>query len=127
MTDHVLDASVVLAILADEPGAVKGIKLVPRALVGAVNHSEIISKLTEWGRPGDSIIAALKPFDYRIADFTPDLAFKAGLLRDGTKALGLSLGDRACLALAMRERLPAYTTDRRWAELKIGVEVIVIR
>jgi PIN domain nuclease of toxin-antitoxin system len=59
--------------------------------------------------------------------FDEELARGAGALRPATKSLGLSLGDRACLALAQREGLPVLTADRAWAKLAVGVEVKVIR
>jgi PIN domain nuclease of toxin-antitoxin system len=55
------------------------------------------------------------------------MARQTGALRPATKALGLSLGDRACLALARRERLPILTADRSWAKLDLGIPIKVMR
>jgi PIN domain nuclease of toxin-antitoxin system len=62
-----------------------------------------------------------------VADFDAELAYRTGLLRRETRSFGLSLGDRACLALALREKLPVFTTDRRWRELRLGIEINVLR
>ncbi len=62
-----------------------------------------------------------------IVDFNTELAYQAGLLSPLTKGAGLSLGDRACLALAQRLGLPALTADRAWKDLSLGIEVQVIR
>ena len=126
MIDCVLDASVLLAMAKREPGAEQAAALIPKALVSAVNHAEIISKLIEWDHSGELANVHKTP-PYVIADFNADLAYRVGLLRADTRAQGLSLGDRACLALAMREGLPVYTADRRWAELALGIDINVIR
>ena len=62
-----------------------------------------------------------------VMPFDTGLAYAAGLLRDATREAGLSLGDRACLALAGRDGLPALTADRSWERLRVGVDVRPIR
>ncbi|MEQ1932156.1 MAG: type II toxin-antitoxin system VapC family toxin [Parvularculaceae bacterium] len=127
MIECVLDASVPLAMFRREPGAEQARRLLPSAVVSAVNHAEIISKLIEWNPAGSSASDANETPAYAIAEFTAELAYQTGLLRAPTKRLGLSLGDRACLALGLNEKLPVYTMDRRWAELEIGVEIRSLR
>ncbi len=61
-----------------------------------------------------------------VVDFTEDLAWDAARLRPLTKQYGLSLGDRACLALAIKLNVPALTADKEWSKLKI-CKVVVIR
>lgn len=97
------------------------------SLVCSVNHSEVVSKLIEWGVTAELIRTSLEQFSYRIVDFDAELAFSAGLLRRYTRDYGLSLGDRACLALALRENLPVYTADRRWAELDLNIDIRLVR
>jgi PIN domain nuclease of toxin-antitoxin system len=55
------------------------------------------------------------------------MAYEAGMLRRTTRAVGLSLGDRACIALGSRLSAPVFTTDRRWQTLKVGVKIRVVR
>ncbi len=111
----------------EEPGA----EAVPSAAEGlsitAVNHAEVVGKLIDDGFDADQARETVHSFGYEVIDFDTDLAFRAGLLRRDTRALGLSLGDRACLALALREKLPVYTADRRWAELDLGIEIRLVR
>lgn len=110
-----------------EPGAEMVASLIGESLVSAVNHCEVVSKLTERGASSDTIRNSLGQFAYRIVAFDETLAFRAGLLRRETRSLGLSLGDRACLALAIREKLPVFTADRRWLELDLGIDIELVR
>jgi len=123
----VLDASALLALLQAEPGAARVATLLPDAAVSAVNLSEVVAKLAEHGMPAAAIRTALEGLNLGIHDFDEHAAVEAGLLRPSTKALGLSLGDRACLALARELGLPAVTTERVWASANVGVDVEVIR
>lgn len=128
MSKWILDASAVLALLNQEPGS----NVVERALgdgasVVTVNLAEVVAKLADAGMPNQAIREALGALPISVVDFDEDLAYRTGLLRSLTHELGLSLGDRACLALAQRLRLPVLTTDHAWASLDIGVEVRVLR
>jgi ribonuclease VapC len=123
----VLDASALLALLHGEPGSHKVAENVPGAVIGAVNLSEVVSKLIERGVPEQAVRSALRQVELEIHPFGEDLAFQAGVLRLTTRSAGLSLGDRACLALGQKLAAPVLTTDRNWKELDIGVEVRVIR
>lgn len=89
--------------------------------------SEVVTKLAEAGMPAPELREALDPLGIEIVPFDEELAYLAGLLRPATKKHGLSQGDRACLALAVRRKLPALTTDRAWKKLSLGVEIRVIR
>ncbi len=124
----VLDASGLLALLQAEPGH----ELVAQAVeagaaMSAVNLSETVAKLSSQGLPDAAIREALASIAVQIVPFDEALALEAGFLREPTKAWGLSLGDRACLALARRLGLPVLTTDRAWARLQLGIQVQVIR
>jgi ribonuclease VapC len=123
----VLDASAVLALIQGEPGAERVRAMIQEATLSAVNLTEVVTKLTGRGIPADAVRAILGEIELRVHPHDADLAIEAGLLHASTRPLGLSLGDRACLALARRLDVPALTTDRAWARVEIGVAVEVIR
>jgi PIN domain nuclease of toxin-antitoxin system len=123
----VFDSSVVLAVLHNEPGASAVLSYLPDALLSAVNAAEVATKLAEKGMDEQGVHRSIQEFKLTITPFDSEAAYSAGLLRPHTRAFGLSLGDRACLALAMKERVPAITMDRAWQTLNIGVEIRVIR
>jgi PIN domain nuclease of toxin-antitoxin system len=123
MTEYVIDASAALAHLLDETGGDAVVPHLKPGLIGAVNLTEIVTRLIRGGH--DPIRAHY--LGCRIVAHDLDLADRAGRLWPMTAHLGLSLGDRACLALAMREGRPILTGDRAWAGLSIGVDVRLIR
>jgi ribonuclease VapC len=124
----VLDASAVLAVLNGEPGADKLTpQLLSAAVISAVNLAEVQSKLVDRGlSPDVAWAAALSPVGEAIP-FTTDDAKTAGSMIAQTRALGLSLGDRACLALGIALHAPVYTADRSWKNLKLGIRIHTIR
>lgn len=127
MADCVLDASAVLAWLMGEPGGEKVETWMPKGVICAVNLSEVVAKLVDRG---DSEIAALtktRLLALEVETFDEALALRAGALRTSTRRLGLSLGDRACLALAQRDELPVVTADHAWSNLDLGIDVRQIR
>jgi len=123
----VMDSSAVLAVAFRERGREHVAVALAGALINSVNLTEVISKMLDSGLPSDQVAGQLEGFSLTVADFDRDLAIQAGLLRAVTRHKGLSLGDRACLALARRERLPVMTADRAWSDLDLGVEVVLIR
>ena len=127
MSDVVLDASAILAIVFGEPGEERAMALVSSALVSAVNLSEAAAKMNEQGFDAGEAETLLEGLGMDVAEFGRRDAYGAGRLRRETRGAGLSFGDRACLALAMREGLAVETADRAWAELDLGVRVEVIR
>ena len=127
MASIVLDSSAILAHLNDEPGAEAVARFLGDAVICAVNYSEIVAKLVERGAVLALIRPALSRYGLEIAPFDEDLAERAGALRAKTKSFGLSLGDRACLALAERSRLPVLTADRMWKDLDLHIEVQTLR
>ena len=128
MSEVVLDASALLALLNEEPGAEEVEKTIPGAVIGAVNLSEVVAKLAEGGMPEAAIQAALAGLELDVVPFDGPLAYRAGLLRVSTRSLfGLSFGDRACIALGLQRGAPVLTTDRRWKELSLGVEIRAVR
>jgi PIN domain nuclease of toxin-antitoxin system len=128
MNEVVFDASAILALLQQEPGAEKltdEIRI--NAVASTVNLAEVQSKLVKKGVPPESAwddtlssIAEVEPFTSRQANI-------AGSLITKTEKYGLSLGDRSCLALAIALKAPVYTTEQIWKNLKVGVPIHVIR
>jgi PIN domain nuclease of toxin-antitoxin system len=110
-----------------ESGAEKVIQLLPAAEISAVNLAEVAAKMQERGVPDAEIERDIADLRLSVVPFDAEQALGSGKLRLRTRGLGLSLGDRACLALALTRGLPAVTMDRGWAELEIGAEVIVAR
>lgn len=127
MSEAVLDASAVLAILNDEPGAEEVAAVLKSAAVSAVNLSEVVGKLADDGVAEAATRDALDELHLRVVPFDRDQAFAAGSFRPVTRRAGLSLADRACIALAQQLDVPALTTDRRWAELQLPITLRVIR
>lgn len=124
----VLDASALLASLLCEPGYEKvDAYLDMHPAISAVNFSEVSAKFQERGKPSQEVATLLNDLKLPVLPFTEEDAHAAGALRPLTRPLGLSFGDRACLALAKKLKLPALTAEARWAEIDTGVEVMVIR
>lgn len=124
----VLDASVLLAIIYREPGSDKfAPELLARATVSTVNLAEAQSKLVLLGWRPEQAWADAVSLANEIFPFSADHAKAAGSMVAQTRTLGLSLGDRACLALALDLKAPVYTADRAWKNLKVGVRIHVIR
>ena len=123
-----LDASALIAALNGEPGADKlTLELLSTAVISTVSLAEVQSKLVSRGlSPDNAWAAALVPVEEAIP-FTSEQAKAAGSLVAETRALGLSLGDRACLALGLALQAPVYTADRSWKNLKLGLRIHVIR
>ena len=127
MTRYVLDASAVLAIIRDEPGADIVLSRMSGALMSTVNVSETVMRSSERGFSVDLVRSLLVSSEVTMMDFGIDLAFAAAGLRSATKALGLSFADRACLALAIRENAVAVTADRKWGNANVSCPVELIR
>ena len=127
MADVVLDASALLALLNAEPGSEEVERTIPGAAISTVNLSEVVAKLVEAGMPEEAVRSVLGGIGLEIHPFDVELAFQTGILRPQTRALGLSLGDRACVALGLQLKAPVLTTDRNWKSLDVGVEVRAIR
>ena len=127
MSDAVLDASAVLATLQGEVGADAVAAYLSRSLLASVNAAEVVVKLIRYGARPDFAVDQVKLLDCQIVAVDADLGLRSGALYASTSHVGLSLGDRVCLALAARERLPVLTADHTWASLDIGVEIRLIR
>ena len=123
----VFDSSAVLAITFGERGADRAVDALGEGVLSAVNASEVVARLVERGDGDEEARETLRYLGLPIRPFDEGLAIAAGQLRRTTREHGLSLGDRACIALARRERTPVLTADRRWAALDLGVVVRLIR
>ena len=124
---YVLDASALLCLLNQEPGAAAVGAVMAGAKISAVNPIEVISKLIDKGLDDATIVSDLSELDIVVMDLDRPQADRAALLRPGTRGQGLSLGDRACLALACETGSIALTGDRAWATLNLDVEVELFR
>lgn len=127
MSDFVLDASAVLALIHREPGEARVGELLGRSAISTVNLAEVHGKLIQRGAPDEVAWAAIQRLDLEIVTFDTAQAHAVGSMLPPTRHLGLSLGDRACLALAQQRGVPAVTTDRNWAKLELGIAIEVIR
>jgi PIN domain nuclease of toxin-antitoxin system len=127
MSSYVLDASALLALLNSEPGSEQVAAVLTEAVISSVNLSEVIARLADAGRSRTEISEFLEALELEVASFDTEMAYRAGMLRPLTRHLGLSLGDRTCLALGEFLRLPVMTADRAWGELDIEIEVQIVR
>jgi PIN domain nuclease of toxin-antitoxin system len=127
LSSVVLDASALLALLNSEPGNETVAEYIPASAISSVNFSEVVAKLNDAGMPEEAVRSALGDIELDVRPFDTELAYQAGILRTQTKKLGLSFGDRACLALGRQLQVPVLTTDRNWRSLEVGVEIRVIR
>lgn len=123
----VLDTSAVLAMLWQEAGAERVGAVVDEALVSAANLGEVAAKLVDRGFGPDAVRETLGQLQATIAEVDAGEAVDSGLLRAETRTLGLSLGDRLCLAAARARQARVLTADRAWVGLDVGVEIEVIR
>ncbi len=127
MSNFVLDASAILALLNAERGADLVLDALPKAVLSTVNLAEVVTRLSSHGMPENEIHEALAVLGLEIIPFDEEQAFRAGLLSNVTQSAGLSLGDRACLALATITHSTALTADKAWQSLDIGVPIKLIR
>ena len=123
----VVDASALLALLWSEPGSEAVAELMGDALMSSVNLAEVCSKLADRGIGNEEIRELLTDLPIRIAVFDEGQAHTVGELRDQTRPLGLSIGDRACLGLAILESAGVVTADKAWRNLDLGIRMTFIR
>lgn len=129
MNKVVLDTSAVLAYLFEETGADKVAPIFEsgEAVISSVNYAETVSKLFDRNMPAEAIRATLDNLEMECIPLSEDQAFITGELRLVSKVYGLSLGDRACLALGMAKQCEVYTADKAWAKVSSECEVVLIR
>jgi len=123
----ILDASALIAFLHDEPGSNAVVDAIAyTAAVSMVNWAEALSKVAADGADPQAVATAFEG-TLILEPLTETDCIEIARLRPLTKAHGLSLADRACLALAKRLDLPVLTADRDWADLTLGIAVQLIR
>lgn len=127
MSNDVLDASALLALLGSEPGAARVYAALPTASISAVNLAEVYSKLADRGPDALAALQAIRFAIGEVVPFTDAMAELTGRLRPLTKHLGLSLGDRACLALAILRGGDVLTADKTWTKLNLPCTIHAIR
>ena len=127
MSKYVLDASAVLALLNREPGQDRVEPLLADSVICAVNYCEVLGKLIDAGLSEVNARECVDLLGIEVIGFDAGLASLSASLRPTTKKLGLSLGDRSCLALGMARRHNVVTAEKSWARLKIGVTIDLIR
>jgi len=123
----VLDASALLAFLQNEPGNEVVAGWLGEALISSVNWCEVIQKCVAKGVDTEGLSGDMAALGIRIVPYTEQHAETAGRLWLVSRTLGLSLGDRSCLALGMDRKVPVLTTDRAWLDLDIGLDIRAIR
>lgn len=125
--ETVLDASALIALLWEEPGGEQVEPLLGRASVSTVNWAEVLQRFRAHGVETAGKRESVEALGISIESFEAEDAEAAAELWLPTRSAGLSLADRACLALARRFDVAAYTADRAWRRAKVGVKVVLIR
>lgn len=127
MKEFSLDSSVLLAYVFNEKGADESYKYFHDSIISSVIFCEFVSVMIEKGFDAKEAEEFVDSFDIEIIDFNAEQAVMAAELRAKTKPKSLSLGDRACLALAVVKKIPVVTADKIWSKLDIGVDIKLIR
>jgi ribonuclease VapC len=127
MKRPVLDTSVIMAILLEEPGHDFAARLAPDALMSSVNLAEVMTKCVEKAVPADLALDYLNSSRVEIVPFEAEDAVLSGRLFETIRKGVLSLGDRACIATTIRLGGTAYTADRIWSSLDLPCPVELIR
>lgn len=124
----ILDASALLALLQNEPGSDVVVEALEQGSMSACNLSEVAAKLIQSNVPDQEARSILASLDLDIVPVDEDVALLAGSLIKQTRAFGLSLGDRVCLATAILRGEPTLTADKVWAKIDHdGLDVVVMR
>ena len=127
MSEVVLDASALLALVQQGPGAENVRPLLAHATMSAVNFCETVQRLRRGGMPVELVTQALTPLVPWPVAFDQPMAYIAASIHEKTRGQGISFGDCACLALALSRNLPAVTAEQKWDQCDVGVQIIKIR
>lgn len=129
MSKVVLDTSALLAYLFEEEGSGKVAPILEegRGVIGSANYAELVTKLVDKNMPIEEILAVISSLELEFIPQDEQQARLTGELRSVSKSFGLSLGDRACLALGLARSLPVMTADQVWQDVPINIECLIIR
>jgi ribonuclease VapC len=125
--DVVFDASALLAYILNETGFESLLFVIQRAVISTVNLAEVRTKLLDLGDRTSAMVDIAVQDIRRVDPFTEEDAIATANLRTITSHAGLSLGDRACLALALSLGVDVYTADRAWSNVDVGCQIHLIR
>lgn len=125
MSKCVIDSSALIALLLGEPGSELVAKNLKNAVISSVNYAELVSVLSKR-MDIDEITMLLEGIIEEVMPFSKEDSIRVGSLYNKTKQYGLSLGDRACIALGERLGSQVYTADKAWAKLSLDVKVVVV-
>jgi PIN domain nuclease of toxin-antitoxin system len=126
-TVALLDTSAIIALLKSEPGYEKLESVLATSAISAANLAELVTVLSRSGVNEEEIDEIANNIVPQVIPLSQEIAILSGKLNNQTRSLGLSLGDRICIATGIALSLPIYTTDKIWQELNINAEIIVIR
>jgi len=121
------DASSLLALAFNEPGGAVVRAALRGSLISSVNWLEVVQKVQGRGRDAGPLRGLFAQLGMTVEPFAPSTAELAARLYFETRQLGLSLGDRACLALGLEKGWRVYTADREWSRLTLGIDIRPIR
>jgi len=128
MPSVVFDASAILALLRNEPGADAVAQYAGDGLISAVNLQEVIKELLRRGIPIEASLELLDALHLDVRPHGREEAAASAALYLVTSQYGTGLGDRSCMALAIAEDLPALTADKAWAKIQVtGLKVQLVR
>jgi PIN domain nuclease of toxin-antitoxin system len=123
----VLDASALLTFLHSEPGWERVGVLLPQAVISSVNWSEVVQKALVRGINTSGLRSDVTALGLKIVSFDAEDGEASAELWSKTKSFGLSLGDRACLALGLKLNASIWTADRSWASVGLNADVRLVR
>lgn len=126
MSDVVLDATALLALLLDEPGGKLVEERLPQAMISSVGLAEVAARLADRGMPVEEIRSVLDALAVEVVSFDAEMAYTSAELGPLMRDLGVSLGGRATLALGRTREAVVMTANREWARLDIGVPVEIV-
>ena len=128
MNKVILDSSALIALIKNETGADVVESLLGRIVMSNLNVSEVSGILIDLGMSYEECKNSVEPYIDVIVPLDVEQSFDIAFLKKSTKHKGLSIGDRACIALGIKMKLPIYTADKVWADLDLeGAEIILIR